>query len=103
MIKSQRRTPGRHFMQNKPIRFGIKIYMLAEAKSAYICNINLAQPDHTVPQGQKINSVVLNLATPYDNKNYHLYMDNWYTSYGLLEQLSENGWQCCGTIRANRG
>ena len=45
MIKPQGRTPGRHFLPNKPIRFGIKVYMLAEAKTGYIINLDLAQSD----------------------------------------------------------
>ena len=83
MIKSQGRTPGRHFIRNKPIRFSLKVYMLAEAKTGYVINIDLAQADNTVPAGQKIMNTVMTICTPYHDLGYHLYMDNWYTSFEL--------------------
>ena len=76
MIKSQGRTPGHHFIRNKPICFGLKVYMLAEAKTGYVINIDLAQAVNTVPAGQKIVTTVMNICAPYHDLGYHLYMDN---------------------------
>ena len=83
MIKLQGRTPGRHFIRNKTIRFSLKVHMLAEAKTGYIINIDLAQADNTVPAGQKITNTAMTICAPYHDLGYHLYMDNWYTSFEL--------------------
>ena len=103
MIKSQGRTPGHHFIRNKPICFGQKVYMLAEAKTGYVINIDLAQAVNTVPAGQKIVTTVMNICAPYHDLGYHLYMDNWYTSFGLCVHLWDRSWQCCGITVSMEG
>ena len=65
--------------------------------------MDLAQSDKTVASGQKISSLVLTLTALYNDLNYHLYMDSWYTSYVLCQQLAKKGWQTCGSLRGNRG
>ena len=67
--------------------FGLKVYMLAEAKTGYVINIDLAQSDNTVVAGQKIVTTVMNICAPYHDLGYHLYMDNWYTCFGLCVRL----------------
>ena len=36
------------------------------------------------------------------NKGYHVYMDNWYTSFKLFQLLESNGTAPCGTVRKDR-
>ena len=75
--KVARTHPWSHFIRNKPIRFGLKVYMLAEAKTGYVINIDLAQTDNTVLAGQKIVTTMINICVPYHDLGYHLCMDNW--------------------------
>ena len=39
---------------------------------------------------------------PYINRGHHLYLDNFYTSIGLIEDLAEVNTGVCGIIRENR-
>ena len=70
--------------------------MLAEAKTVYVINIDLALADNTIPAGQKVVTTVMNICVPYHDLGYHLYMYNWYTSFGLCVRLWDRSWQCCG-------
>ncbi|XP_066924661.1 piggyBac transposable element-derived protein 4-like [Clytia hemisphaerica] len=47
--------------------------------------------------------VVFNLMEPYLDKAYHLYVDNFYTSLKLLQDLEKRKTYACGTVRINRG
>jgi hypothetical protein len=38
----------------------------------------------------------------YENNNYILYTDSWFTSPTLLEELSRRGIRACGSVRMNR-
>ena len=47
-------------------------------------------------------SVVKKLSLPIQNKNYCLYMDNYFISVLLLDYLKTKGIHACGTINASR-
>ena len=46
---------------------------------------------------------MLNLMSPYFEKHYHLYFDNFYTSPKLLLELEKHKTYPSGTVRSNRG
>ena len=49
-------------------------------------------------------TVVKDLAadTVVKNANHHIYIDNYFTSLRLLQELAQNGIFCTGTIQRNR-
>ncbi|KAL6420503.1 hypothetical protein ACFW04_013838 [Cataglyphis niger] len=53
--------------------------------------------------GQPLAQTVMELLTTSYGKWHHLYMDNYYNSVELAENLLEKKIQVCGTIRQNRG
>ncbi|KAK6994192.1 PiggyBac transposable element-derived protein 3 [Biomphalaria glabrata] len=85
---------GRHsakqFIQNKPIRFGYKVWSLA-TPSGYV-----AQFDPDVGASATIDRHELGL------EPYKLYFGNFFTTLALMDRLSEKGIGAIGTIRANR-
>ncbi|XP_069176151.1 piggyBac transposable element-derived protein 4-like [Procambarus clarkii] len=83
---------------NKPDKYGVKFYMLAEGKSGYIYKF-----DVYCGIGKTTVETVMGLMAPLVNKGYHLYMDNYYNSVSLTEQLREVGVYTCGTLRLQRG
>ena len=46
--------------------------------------------------------VVMSVFQPYLDKGYYAFMDNYYTSVGLFEELEERNTLSCGTVRSNR-
>ncbi|XP_069193684.1 piggyBac transposable element-derived protein 4-like [Procambarus clarkii] len=83
---------------NKPDKYGVKFYMLAEGKSGYIYKF-----DVYCGIGKTTVETVMGLMAPLVNKGYHLYMDHYYNSVSLTEQLREVGVYTCGTLRLQRG
>ena len=45
---------------------------------------------------------VMSLMDLFLDKGYNLFMDNYYTSVGLFEELEERKALSCGTVRSNR-
>ena len=45
---------------------------------------------------------VMSLMAPFLDKGYYLFMDDYYTSVGLFEELEERNTLSCGTVRSNR-
>ena len=91
------------FIRIKPGRFGIKCFTLAEASFGY----GLVSKIYT----GKENGVVLTelgrksvkgLMEAFFDQGYKLYMDNYYTSVPLFEDLERRGTLACGTVRSNR-
>ncbi|XP_069168757.1 piggyBac transposable element-derived protein 4-like [Procambarus clarkii] len=83
---------------NKPDKYGVKLYMLAESVSGYIYDFDVYSGI-----GKTIVDTVTGLMQPLVNQGYHLYMDNYYNSVTLTETLRELGVYTCGTIRMLRG
>ncbi|XP_069177116.1 piggyBac transposable element-derived protein 4-like [Procambarus clarkii] len=83
---------------NKPDKYGIKLYMLAEATSGYIYDFEIYSG-----VGKKTIDTVMALIEPLKDKGYHLYMDNYYNSVRLSEALLQVGVYTCGTLRLQRG
>ena len=94
-------------MPQKPVKVGIKVFVLAEASTGYCWNFsvyvgkNQSQNDDVGDLG-KTDRVVIDLVADLTYQNYHLYLDNFYTSVPLLLFLSGQGILCCGTMRVNR-
>lgn len=87
------------YMPLKPVKYGIKLYSLCESKTGYACSIiqyNAKKPESNI-------DMLTRLTQNYKNKGHHLYMDNFYTSQKVFENLLEDKIYCCGTLRDGRG
>lgn len=104
------RLSWRQYLPLKRARFGVKLFVLCEAESAYIWNLivytgkgtNIAtrhERDTHLPMGTK---VVLKLMEPLEGKGHCLTTDNFYTSPELVEILIEQKTDIYGTARATR-
>jgi len=90
------------FMPNKPDKFGIKFWILAELNSKYCLNMKpcLGKDDQRVaPLGTHI---VLTLMEPYFGRGYNVTVDNFFTSAELAKKLLEKRTSLVGTLRLNR-
>jgi len=91
------------FMPNKPDKFGIKFWILAELNSKYCLNLKpyLGKDDErgAVSLG---THVVLTLMEPYLGRGYNVTTDNFFTSAELARKLLDKRTSLVGTLRLNR-
>nr|XP_032834244.1 uncharacterized protein LOC116956615 isoform X1 [Petromyzon marinus]XP_032834245.1 uncharacterized protein LOC116956615 isoform X1 [Petromyzon marinus]XP_032834246.1 uncharacterized protein LOC116956615 isoform X1 [Petromyzon marinus] len=92
------RLPFKVYNPQKPEKYGIKFYILAEAQTGYVFNFDIY-----VGIEKSIRNIVFGLMGPLLDKGYQLYMDNYYNSVKLTEELYEHGVHTCGTLRLSRG
>ena len=104
MIKYKGRLFFRQYMPKKPVKWGIKVWMAAEAGTGYVANydIYLGKPSSDRGEVGLATRVVLDLTEPFQHCNCHIFFDNFFTSVPLIEELLRRGTYSCGTLRANR-
>ena len=95
-------------MQNKPVRVGYKMWVLAE-ESGYVVGFDPYQGAKTGgPQRSTSKTwglgerVVLELVEKLPKGAYHVFMDNFFTSVRLFRFLDRNNIRASGTLRQNR-
>ena len=95
-------------MQNKPVRVGYKMWVLAE-ESGYVVGFDpyqgakIAGPQRSTPKTWGLGEcVVLELVEKLPKGSYHVFMDNFFTSVRLLTFLDRNNIKASGTLRQNR-
>ena len=105
MVKSKHRSGIRQYIKNKPTKFGIKLWVLADSCNGYTCDFDIYAGKNG---GQVIGpnglgyDAVMRLINPLLNQGYHLFFDNFYTSVLLIKDLFGLGTPACGTTCENR-
>lgn len=90
------------FRQYKRHKYGIKLYVLAEPDGTVLkYQVYAGANDETSGQGHA-SKVVFNLLEERLDSGHHVYMDNYYNSYGLAVKLLDRQTYCTGTLRKNR-
>ena len=100
MVKSKHRSGIRQFMKDKPTKWGIKIWVIADSENGYTIDFNVYIGASAAGKTSKYGlgyDVVMKLVNPYLNQGYHLYLDNFYTSPQLVRDLFLNGTLSTGT------
>jgi hypothetical protein len=102
---------GRHsskmYIKGKPIRFGYKIWTLAGSDGyPYMNELYSGKRQNTStssPLGPNVVSRLLKVVEAHsDPTSHHVYFDNFFTSYQLLNDLRKIHFKATGTIRTNR-
>ena len=88
----------KRYLPDQPDKTGIKLYILAESKSGYVYNFDLHSG-----HGKTTLETVHTLTEPIRNKGYHVYMDNYYNSVKVSEELLKHKIYSCGMLRVIRG
>lgn len=103
MVLWRGRLGFRQYMQGKRHKYGIKLYILAEP-SGLIQKVHVyggsADPD--VGGSKHTEKIVHKLLEGKKNVGHSVYMDNFYNSIALSEQLLQEKTYTTGTLRANR-
>ena len=103
MIGFKGRLAFRQYMPAKPTKYGIKVWMAADAKNGFVANFDvyLGQDNQNRIHGLGYD-IIMKMAKPFLNKNRHFYFDNFFTSTTLMEHLLLQQSYACGTVRINR-
>ena len=90
-------------MPKIPTKFGVKVWVNAEAKTGYILNFQVYAGAVNEPSSKGLaHRVIIDLMEEFQGRGHKVFFDNFYTSAPLLKELLENGTWACGTIRQNR-
>ena len=90
---------------SKSARYGIKIYVVTDAKTAYVLNmiVYTGRDMSDIQEGSKKTvTIVKKLLSGYTNTFRHVFVDRFYTSFDLLTNLENLGIKMTGTVMANR-
>ena len=92
------------YVANKPDKFGIKFWLLADAQSKYLCN---GKPYLGIDPSRRRCSdlpgnVCLTLLQPYYKKGFNVTTDNYFTRLKLAEELKQKKTTIFVTIRKQR-
>jgi hypothetical protein len=91
------------FMPNKPDKFGIKIWTLAEVQSKYFLHgIPYLGKDELRTGHTLAHHVVFQLVDVYLDNGYNITADNFFTQLPLAVSLKERKTTYVGTMRVNR-
>lgn len=96
----------KQFIKNKPIRWGIKIFMICgQSGMLYDFIIYQGATTEIKPELKQFGlgaSVVMQLSQSIKLPNSFLYFDNFFTSYWLLQYLTDKSIYAIGTVRQDR-
>ena len=105
MVRSRHRSGIRQYTKDKPIKWGIKLWEVADSSNDYTVDINIYIGKDVAREISKFrlgHDVVVRLTSPYYNQGYHLFIDNLYTSVHLIKHLFQHGVIATGTILQTR-
>ncbi|XP_055924618.1 piggyBac transposable element-derived protein 4-like [Argiope bruennichi] len=95
----------RQYVPAKRSRYGIKLYKLCESKSGYIYNFIIYTGKDTVLKetlGLYGERVVKSLLEELSGQGYHLYIDRFFMSPSLADELFGLQTNTCGTVMRRR-
>lgn len=103
MIGTRCRISFLQYIPKKPTRFGIKVWVLAEAKTGYVLDFDIYTGAEADPVKKGLGyRVVMKLIEQYQGKGHCVFVDNFYTSPQLLLDLLACSTYCVGTVKTNR-
>ena len=91
-------------MKDKPTKWGVKLWVLADSGNGYTVDFSVyigKAANQSKSKHALAYDVVMELMQPYLNQGYHLYLDNFYISPELLENLFTQGTPATGTVKLN--
>lgn len=102
-VKSKERSGIRQYMRDKGVKWGYKLWVLADSRTGYTVQFNVYTGKRETPSSKGLAyDVVTRLCEPYLDQGYIIYLDNFYTSPSLFVHLLERKTLSCGTTRKDR-
>lgn len=93
----------RMYIPNKPAKYGMKIVMMCDGGTNYMCNAIPYLGKGTTPAGKpSADYFVEKLVEPVRTSGRNITTDNWFTSIPLAKYLLDQKLTTIGTIRKNK-
>ena len=105
MVKSRHRSDIRQYIKDKPTKWGIKLWVLADSSNGYTIDFNVyigRAAGRDISANGLGYDVVMRLMQPFLKQGYHLFVDNFYTSVTLFKHLFTQGVAATGTVVETR-
>lgn len=100
------RCSFRMYLPNKPARYGIKVFSLADARTFYTVNMEVylgTQPPGPYCLSSKTPDLVERMCQPISGSARNVTMDNWFTSFEVATRmLEDHKITIVGTMRRNK-
>ena len=104
IVKFKGRVIFKQYISTKRKRFSIKMYKLCDSSGyIYDMDVYLGKDRQRVAQHlTATHATVTNLTRKVEGVGHKLYMDNFFSSPDLYDDLIQKKIYCCGTVRLNR-
>ena len=104
MVASKGRSGMTQYMKDKPTKWGMKLFVVADATNGYSFDFRMYTGKRHTPviHGLAYDVVMQLVDTTVLGTGYHVYTDNFYTSPALFTALHALNIGACGTYRENR-
>ena len=104
MIPFKGRLGFKQYLKDKPTKWGVKVWVLADATNRYVkwFQVCTGRDDRNEYSIRLCSRVVLDLMRGFESSGLQLFTDNNYTSPILFNHLYNRGINACGTVRMNR-
>lgn len=104
LIKFKGRLAFKQYMPLKPAKRGIKVWLRADSTTHYVSafEVYTGRPNEGEPELGLRARVVTDLSRDLVDCNYHLFFDNFFSSFALMKKLKQDGIYATATTRKNR-
>ena len=103
MIAFRGRLSFRQYLPAKPTKYGIKVWVRADSNNGFVneFQIYIGKPAGAQREVGLGKRVVLDLTEKIRDKRHHVFIDNYFNSVELIEELLSRNLYGCGTVRSN--